>query len=54
MRVAWLMVAGRAYGPRCGRPLLAVKPRARRRDADQARGPRSDARQRSLLDEAAE
>jgi hypothetical protein len=53
MRGAWLTVAGRSYGPRCGRPMLAVKPRARRRDAGRSRGPRSDPRQLPLLDEAA-
>jgi hypothetical protein len=53
MRVAWLTVAGRVYGPRCGRPLLASNLRARRRDASKARGPRSDPRQLPLLDEAA-
>lgn len=53
MRVASLMVAGRAYGPRCGRPLLVRKLRARRSDAGKARGPRPDPRQLSLLGEAA-
>jgi hypothetical protein len=49
LRTPWLIVAGRAYGPQCGRPLLVKVPRARRRDAGQARGPRKDPRQNDLF-----
>ena len=52
MRQAWLTVAGRGYGPTCGRPLLVKVPRAKRKDAGVKRGPRRDDRQVDLFGEA--
>ena len=53
MRSAWLVVAGRSYGPRCGRPLVLKPARKRRSDAGKSRGARAERLQLQLFEEAA-